>query len=364
MDSPIRYFAELTDPRVERTKEHLLSDILFIAIAAVICGAESWNDIEQYGKAKESWLKTFISLPSGIPSHDTFNRVFSALDPEQLEACFLAWVREVAQLSQGEVVSIDGKAIRGSRQAGNKAIVHMVSAWANTNHLVLAQRRVADKSNEITAIPKLLQVLELSGTVVTIDAIGCQRSIAQQIVSHKADYILAVKENQRHLWEDIQDSFQMLAADTVAEETDCGHGRVERRTCAVLGDCSLIEKAFEWASLRSVVRIQAERFHKASGEIQEETRYYISSLPPEAARLNRSIRQHWGIENSLHWVLDLAFHEDQSRKRAGHAAQNFSLLNRIALNLLKSDKSVKVGVRGKRLVAGWDNDFLLRLLRN
>lgn len=364
MDSPIRYFADVTDPRVERTKEHLLSDIVFIAIAAVLCGAESWNDIEQYGKAKQPWLKTLLSLPNGIPSHDTFNRVFSALDPEQLEACFLAWVREVAQLSQGEVVSIDGKAIRGSRQAGNKAIVHMVSAWANANHLVLAQRRVADKSNEITAIPKLLRVLELSGTVVTIDAIGCQRSIAQQIVAQKADYILAVKENQGHLLADIKDSFQMLAAETVAEETDCGHGRVERRTCAVLSDCTLIEKASAWTSLRSVVRIQAERFHKATGKIEEETRYYISSLPPEAARLSRAIRQHWGIENSLHWVLDLAFHEDQSRKRAGHAAQNFSLLNRIALNLLKNDKSVKVGVRGRRLVAGWDNDFLLRLLRN
>jgi len=364
MESPIKYFAELTDPRVERTREHLLQDIVFIAIAAVLCGAESWNDMEAYGKAKEPWLKTFLPLPNGIPSHDTFNRVFSMLDPEPLEACFLAWVREVAQLSQGEVVSIDGKAIRGSRQAGNKSIVHMVSAWAQANHLVLAQRKVADKSNEITAIPKLLQVLELSGTVVTIDAIGCQRTIAQQIITQKADYILAVKENQENLLEEVKDSFRMLPAEAVAEETDCGHGRVERRTCSVLGDVTLIEKASQWASLHSLVRIEAERFHKATGEIERETRYYISSVPPEAARLNRSIRQHWGIENGLHWVLDLAFHEDQSRKRAGHAAQNFSLLNRIALNLLKHDKSAKVGIRGKRLVAGWDNDFLLRLLRN
>jgi predicted transposase YbfD/YdcC len=270
----------------------------------------------------------------------------------------------VAKLSQGEEVSIDGKTIRGSRQAGNKAIVHMVSAWANTNHLVLAQRRVAGKSNEITAIPKLLQVLELSGTVVTIDAIGCQRSIAQQIIARKAGYIMAVKENQKHLLEDVQNSFRMLAADAVAEETDCGHGRIERRTCSVLGDCTLIEHASQWTLLRSVVRIQAERFHETNGEIEAETRYYISSLPPQTARLNRAIRRHWGIENSLHWVLDLAFHEDQSRKRAGHAAQNFSPLNRIALNLLKNDKSVKVGVRGKRLFAGWDNDFFLRLLRN
>jgi len=364
MESPLTYFAELTDPRVERTKEHLLQEILFIAIAAVLCGAESWNDMEDCGKAKLPWLKTFLRLPGGIPSHDTFHRVFSALDPDQLEACFLAWVRDVARLSDGEGVSIDGKAIRGSRQTGNKAIVHLVSAWANANHLVLAQRKVADKSNEITAIPKLLQVLELSGTVVTIDAIGCQRSLAQQIAEKKADYILAVKQNQGHLLEEIKDSFQMLPVEAIAEETDGGHGRVEQRTCSVLGDLSLLEKASQWASLQSLVRIEAERFHKATGEIERETRYYISSLKPEASRLNRAIRQHWGIENSLHWVLDVAFHEDQSRKRAGHAAQNFSLLNRIALNLLKHDKETKVGIRSKRLVAGWDNNYVVRLLKN
>jgi predicted transposase YbfD/YdcC len=363
MENPLKYFAELTDPRVERSKEHLLQEILFIAIAAVLCGAETWNDIEFYGKTKRGWLKRFLRLPSGIPSHDTFNRVFSALDPEELEACFVAWVRTVAQLSEGEVVSIDGKAIRGSRQAGKKAIVHMVSAWANTNNLVLAQRKVADKSNEITAIPKLLQVLELSGTVVTIDAIGCQRSIARQIADKKADYILAVKENQGRLFEEMKDSFQMLPAAAVAEETDGGHGRVERRICSVLGDLSLVEKAAEWSSLQSLVRIQAERFHKATGQVERETRYYISSIKPDATRLNRAVRQHWGIENSLHWVLDVAFHEDQSRKRTGHAAQNFSLINRIALNLLKHDKT-KLGIRGKRLVAGWDNNFVLRLLRN
>lgn len=363
MENPLKHFAELTDPRVERTKEHLLQEILFIAIAAVLCGAETWNDIEFYGKTKRPWLKRFLRLPGGIPSHDTFNRVFSALDPEELEACFVAWIGAVAQLSEGEVVSIDGKAIRGSRQAGNKAIVYMVSAWANTNNLVLAQRKVADKSNEITAIPKLLQVLELSGTVVTIDAIGCQRSIAQQIADKKADYILAVKKNQGHLLEEMKDSFHMLPAASVAEATDGGHGRVERRTCSVLGDLSLVEKAGEWTSLHSLVRIQAERFHQASGQVERETRYYISSIQPDAARLNRAIRQHWGIENSLHWVLDVAFHEDQSRKRAGHAAQNFSLINRIALNLLKHDRT-KLGIRGKRLVAGWDNNFVLRLLRN
>jgi len=361
MESPLKYFAELTDPRVERTREHLLEEILLIAIAAVLSGASGWNEIEDYGKAKREWLSTFLRLPAGIPSHDTFNRVFSALDPEELEKGFVGWVASIAQLTAGEVVAIDGKALRGTRQAG-KTLVHLVSAWANQNNLVLAQRRVDDKSNEITAIPKLLQMLELSGTVVTIDAMGCQRTIAQKIVDQKADYILAVKENQGHLLEEIQDSFRMLAVDAVAEEVDGGHGRVERRTCSVIGDLSLLEKASQWPSLQGMVRIEAERFHKATGTTERETRYYITSLPPQAAPLNRAIRQHWGIENKLHWVLDVAFGEDLSRKRQGHAAQNFSLLNRIALNLLRQDKTCKLGIHGKRLKAGWDNRYLLKLL--
>jgi predicted transposase YbfD/YdcC len=229
---------------------------------------------------------------------------------------------------------------------------------------VLAQRRVDEKSNEITAIPKLLQALELSGTVVTIDAMGCQRSIAKQIVVRKADYILAVKENQGHLLEEIQDSFRMLTAESVAEQIDCGHGRVERRTCSVIGDLTLLENPFQWSSLKGLVRIQAERFHKATGKTANETRYYITSLAPEATRLNQAIRQHWGIENKLHWLLDVAFGEDLSRKRAGHAAQNFSLINRLALNLLKRDKISKLGVHGKRLKAGWDNNYLLKVLAN
>jgi predicted transposase YbfD/YdcC len=200
--------------------------------------------------------------------------------------------------------------------------------------------------------------------VVTIDAIGCQRVIASQIADKKADYILAVKENQGHLLDDVKDSFRMLEAEAVAEEVDCGHGRVERRRCAVVGDLTLLEKPLEWAGLRSLVRIEAERFHKGSGEVERETRYYITSLAPDAGRLNSAIRQHWGIENKLHWVLDVAFGEDHSRKRAGHAAQNFSLLNRIALNLLQQDRESKRGMKGKRLKAGWDNDYLLKVLGN
>jgi len=362
MENPLKYFAELRDPRVERNREHLLEEVLLIAIAAVLSGAESWNDIADYGKAKLLWLKTFLALPAGIPSHDTFNRVFAALDPEELEKGFVAWVGSIAKLTAGEVVAIDGKALCGTREPGTKAIVHMVSAWAEGNGLVLGQRKVDEKSNEITAIPKLLDALALSGTVVTIDAMGCQRSIAAKIVEKKADYILAVKENQGGLLDGIRDSFRMLEADAVQEEIDCGHGRIESRRCSVLADLSLVEKAVEWPSLQGLVRIEAERHHKATGKTERETRFYITSLKPDAARLNRAIRQHWGIENKLHWVLDVGFGEDLSRKRAGHSAQNFSLLNRIALNILKQDKSSKRGIKGKRLNAAWDHPYLLKLL--
>ena len=369
MDSPLKHFADLHDPRVERTREHLLEEILLITIAAILSGANGWNEIEDYAHSKHVWFKSFLTLPSGIPSHDTFNRVFSALDPEELEKGFVAWVSSIAKLTAGEVVAIDGKTLRGASEPSKKgpdkkAIVHMVSAWANTNSLVLGQRRVDEKSNEITAIPKLLDALELSGTVVTIDAMGCQRAIAEKIVAKKADYILAVKENQGHLLEEIKDSFQMLTADAVSEEIDYGHGRVEQRICSVIADLSLLEKPSEGASLQGVVRIQSERFHKATGKTETEIRYYITSLEPYATRLNCSIRQHWGIENKLHWVLDVGFGEDLDRKRAGHAAQNYSVLNRIALNLLKQDKTSKRGIHGKRLKAGWDNDYLLHLLGN
>ncbi len=362
MENPLSYFSVLRDPRVERTREHLLEEILLIAIAAVLSGAESWNDMEDYGHAKREWLKTFLSLPSGIPSHDTFNRVFAALDPAELEKGFVDWVCSIARLTAGEVVAIDGKALCGSRQPGQKAVVHMVSAWASVNNLVLGQRKVDDKSNEITAIPKLLEALELSGTVVTIDAMGCQKAIAEKIVDKKADYILAVKDNQGHLLEEVKDSFRMLAADAVAEEIDCGHGRVERRRCSVIADTSLVEQAGEWPSLRGLVRIEAERYHKVSGKSEREIRYYITSLKPDAVRLNAAIRQHWSIENKLHWALDVSFGEDQSRKRAGYAAQNFSILNRIALNLLKQEKTSKRGIKGKRLNAGWNHEYLLKLL--
>jgi predicted transposase YbfD/YdcC len=362
MDNPLKYFAELRDPRIERNREHLMEEILLIAIAAVLSGAESWNDIADYGEDKREWLQTFLTLPSGIPSHDTFNRVFAALDPEEMERGFAAWVSSIAKLTAGEVVAIDGKTLCGTREVGKKALVHMVSAWASANNLVLGQRKVEEKSNEITAIPKLLNALELAGTVVTIDAMGCQREIASLIIEKKADYVLAVKDNQGLLAEQLRDSFLLLNADAVSEEIDCGHGRVEQRRCSVIADLSMVEKAAEWASLRGLVRIESERYHKATGKTEREIRYYITSLRPDAARLNSVIRQHWGIENKVHWVLDVGFGEDLDRKRAGDSAQNFSLLNRIALNLLKQDTTFKRGIKAKRLKAAWNHPYLLKLL--
>jgi predicted transposase YbfD/YdcC len=316
----------------------------------------------EYGKAKQPWLKTFLTLPFGIASHDTFNRVFSALDPEEMEKGSADWVSSIAKLTAGEVVAIDGKALCGTRETGKKKLVHMVSAWAEGNGLVLGQRKVDEKSNEITAIPKLLNALALAGTVVTIDAMGCQREIAKLIIDNKADYVLAVKDNQGLLAEQVRDSFLLLESDAVAEEVDCGHWRVEQRKCSVIADLGLIEKASEWASLQGLVHIESERYHKVTSKIEREIRYYITSLRPDAVRLNSVIRQHWGIENKLHSVLDVGFGEDLDRKRAGHAAQNFSVLNRIALNLLKQDKSSTRGIKGKRLKAAWDQAYLLELL--
>lgn len=364
MTSPLAFFSGLTDPRVNRTKAHMLEDILFIAIASVICGAESWNDMENFGKAKEEWLRTFLRLPEGIPSHDTFNRVFSALNPDELESSFMSWTRSVAKLTDNEVVSIDGKSMRGTREYGSKSIVHMVNAWASDNHIALGQLKVDEKSNEITAIPKLLDLLVIKGCIVTIDAMGCQKDIVSAIVGKEADYLIAVKGNQCNLQEQMEDSFRFLPAVSVSEDTDCGHGRIETRRCSVINDLSLIENREEWKSLRSLIKIDTERYDKCRQTTLKESRLYICSLEADADLINKSVRSHWGVENSLHWVLDVAFNEDHSRKRAGNAAQNFSLINRIALNLLKNEKSAKVGVRGKRLKAEWDNEYLLRILKD
>ena len=357
----LSYFSKMKDPRVERTKYHKLEDIVFIAIASVLSGAETWNDMEDYGIQKQEWLKTILELPDGIPSHDTFNRFFSALDPNEFEQCFLSWVKDICVQSEGEIISIDGKTMCGSRASSCKSATHIVSAWADINQLILGQIKVDNKSNEITAIPKLLDVLLLKGSIVTIDAMGCQKEIAKKIIEREADYILAVKENQADLLDDIQDSFRILPYN-VYEDIDYGHGRIETRTCCVITDLSLVEKSEKWKGLSSIVSIKRHRYFKATGKEEYETSYYISSLQ-NAETIAKGIRKHWGIENKVHWVLDVAF-KDNSRKRNENAAQNYSCLNRIALNLLKKDITVKRGIKGKRLNAAWNNKYLMLLLKN
>jgi len=356
----LSYFSEMKDPRVDRTKRHLFDDIVFIAIATVLSGGESWNEMEEYGEMKKEWLCSFLELPNGIPSHDTFNRFFSALDAEEFEKCFLLWIKSIHQRTHGEVVSIDGKTMRGSRNQGCKTATHIVSAWADQNELILGQIKVDEKSNEITAIPKLLDVLLLEGCIVTIDAMGCQKSIAKKIVKKNANYILAVKENQKDLFEDIRDSFRILPTSDYSEDIDYGHGRIETRKCTIITDLSLVESADKWKGLASIIKMERERYFKATAKKENETSFYISTLD-RADSIAHGVRKHWGIENKVHWVLDVAFGEDLSRKRKGNAAQNFSNLNRIALNLLKKDDA-KVGIKSRRKMAGWNNEYVLKLI--
>jgi predicted transposase YbfD/YdcC len=364
MTGMIRFFETMEDPRVERTKHHKFIDILVITIAAVICGCEDWNEIELFGKLKKDWLKQFLELPGGIPSHDTFNRFFAALNPQSLQECFLNWVQEVAQITEGRIVSIDGKRLCGSGSGGKKAIVHMVSAWCSTNNMVLGQVKTDDKSNEITAIPELLKLLNIEGCTVTIDAMGCQRDIADKIVGMGGAYVLAVKGNQAHLLDDIKEAFEDTKTANIQSHSsiEMGHGRIESRTCDVITDTDWVCNQAEWKGLKSIIRITSERTDKASGEKQQEQRYYISSIMPGAEALLNITRQHWGVENKLHWMLDVNFGEDASQKRAGNAAQNFSVISRIALNLLQNEKSKKLSIKKKRLAAGWQHQYLETLL--
>lgn len=362
------HFSQLPDPRVRRTRRHALGDILVITLCGVICGADDWVAIARFGRAKRKWFRTFLALPHGIPSHDTFGRVFAALDPEAFKGAFLAWVHTVADLLPGDVIAIDGKTLRHTFDtAADKAAIHMVSAWATGQGLCLGQVKTDAKSNEITAIPKLLDVLALRDRIVTIDAMGCQTAIARTIQAKGGDYVLSLKGNQTRLHDEIRTLFTDAEArafrdlpHTTAETVDGDHGRIEVRRAWATDDLGWLADRSRWSGLRSVLRVDAER--TVGDRTSRETRFFISSLPPDATQLARVVRSHWAIENSLHWVLDVAMNQDRTRIRKDHAPDNLAVLHHIALNLLKQDRTEKLGIKNKRLAAGWDHDYLLRVI--
>jgi predicted transposase YbfD/YdcC len=364
------YFGDMPDPRVEGRCEHKLLDIIVIAICGVLSGSEGWEDIEEFGHSKQDWLKQFLELPNGIPSHDTFRRVFSLQDATVFQEHFMRWVEGVFSVTRGQVVAIDGKTARGSQDTANgKSALHLVSAWASENGVLLGQRKVAEKSNEITAIPALLEQLYLAGCIVTIDAMGCQTDIASTIMDQQADYVLALKANQGQLHADVQEWFawakQSNFADmqySTAQTVNKGHGRIEIRRCYALSD----PRAFEvirhhdgWAGLQSIVMVERERHD--DGHIQHETAYFISSLPADAKLLLQAVRAHWSIENTFHWTLDVTFREDDARLRTGDSAENFAVLRHIAFNLLKRHPA-KLSLKRKRYKAALDDRFLLDLI--
>ena len=360
-------FSELKDPRQEKhSTRHNLVDILMLTIIAVICGADSWVDIERFGKAKENWLKSFLELPNGIPSHDTIGNLFSRLSSTQLQSCFLKWVKGLFDISNGEIIAIDGKTLRRSYdKANNKPAIHMVSAWACENKLVLGQYKTKEKSNEITAIPELLKALDLKGNTVTIDAMGCQKGIANQIISQEGDYVFSLKGNHSNLHEDVKlfiETFKDTDKFNTFKVVDGDHGRVENRKYWITEDISWLDGKSNWRGLKSIGMVQSERFVKSTNKTQLERRFFISSLPADAKRFAKAVRMHWSIENSLHWCLDVGFNEDGCRIRKGFSSENFAVIRHMALNLLKKEITAKVGIRTKRLNAGWDNKYLAKVL--
>ena len=364
-------FAPLEDPRILLKTAHKLIDIIIIAICAVICGADTWAQIEEFGKTRVEWFESFLELPNGIPSHDTFGRIFSLISAKLFKACFQQWINEVFQITAGQVIPIDEKTARRSHnKRSNKAAIHMVHAWAATNGLLLGQVKTEEKSNEITAIPELLKLLEIKGCIVTIDAMGTQRNIAEEIIEKEADYILAVKGNQPTLKKSIKNTFEAALENNFDnmehsehQTIEKNHGREKVHTCYVLPILYLLsseEFKKKWKGLKSIVLIISERTIDEKKTIEH--RFYISSLRPNAKKILSAIRQHWSVENSLHWSLDVAFKEDQSRVRIGEASENFSLLRKIALMCLKQETSLKGGIQTKRLRSGWDLQYLLKVL--
>jgi predicted transposase YbfD/YdcC len=360
----------VTDPRRQHQKFHSLIDILVISVCATICGAEHWTEIEEFGKAKQEWFAQFLQLENGVPSHDTIGRVFSLLDSDQLKMSFLDWIQSAVNLSDGSLVNIDGKNLRGSKslRSGKRAL-NVVSAWAAEQSVVLGQVKCEDKSNEITALPELLKVLELKGCIVTIDAMGCQREIVKQIVEKEAEYVISLKGNQGMLHREVKEfmdwaervKFKGIGFDYF-ESLEKGHGRIEKRRCWVTEEIDWLEQFAEWANLKSIIMVEAER-EVIGGQKTIERRYFLSSLEANAKKALQSARGHWAIENQLHWCLDISFREDDCRTREGNAPENLAIIRHIGINLLKQENSCKLGIKSKRLKAGWDEGYLLKVLK-
>ena len=362
------------DPRRQcQDLRHPLVDVLVVGFCGVLCGCDDFVEIEELGRSKEDLFRRFLELPHGVPSHDTFRRVFQAVSPQALQDSLIRWlqgVRQAAEPAEGEVIAIDGKALRRTfDRARGLGALHLVSAWATANGLTLGQVAVGAESNEVTAIPRLLELLDLKGCVVTIDAAGCQKDIAGQIVAKGADYVLALKENQPTLYEQVSDHFleRLGGAGRGGElrhqrQVEEGHGRTETREVFVGSATEAMRGSGAWAGLASVVLVIRRCTDHATGQTSDEVRYFISSLPAKVKRLASAVRRHWGSENGLHWVLDVAFNEDRMRQRDRNGAENLALLNRLAVSLLRQDKTVKAGVKCKRKTAGWDDNYLLHLL--
>jgi predicted transposase YbfD/YdcC len=354
------FFKDITDPRADN-KIHLLEDIFTVTLLAVICGCQDWDEVEIYGKCKEEFLKTFLKLPNGVPSSDTYERVFKKIKPDEFEDAFIKWVNHLCMKKSNGLINIDGKTLRGSFKKGlSKSAIHMISAWSNENQMVLGQFKVDSKTNEITAIPLLLDLLDITRSIITIDAMGCQKEIAKKIIDNGADYILGLKGNQAYLLEEVENAFIQCPAETVNKTIEKDHGRIETRECSVITDMDWISEKQNWKGLKSIVMINATR--ESNNKTETETRFYISSLSVDAKQMNGKVRNHWGIENSLHWVLDVDFNEDMCRMRTGFSAENFSIIRRISLNTVKRDSSNGLSINKKRLKAALDDKYLLKLI--